>query len=170
MSFHDRKNPGILPRMSARWLDETERRAWRAFLAASSLLQEALDRQLQRDADMPHSYYEVMVRLSEAEDRTMRMSALADASLSSRSRLSHAITRLEQRGWVERHPCEDDRRGQLAVLTDAGCKALEEAAPGHVEAVRAAVFDRLSVEQVQALAEISEKVREGLLEAGDAIR
>ena len=100
------------------------------------MLLDALDRQLQHDAGMPHGYYEILVRLSEAEDRTMRMSELAESTRSSRSRLSHAVTRLEERGWIERQECETDRRGQLAHLTDAGMAALAAAAPGHVAAVR----------------------------------
>lgn len=145
-----------------RWLDADEQRGWRAFLEATALLQEALDRQLQRDAGMPHSYYQVLVRLSEAPQRELRMSALASASASSRSRVSHAVARLEERGWVARRPCDEDRRGQVAVLTPAGSDALAAAAPGHVGAVRRAVFDRLSRPQLQALTDISEMLRDGL--------
>src|SRR3954467_13823093 len=94
-----------------RWLSAAEQRAWRTYIEATTLLLDALDRQLQQDAGMPHAYYEILVRLSEATDRTMRMSELADASRSSRSRLSHAVSRLEERGWVERQDCETDRRG-----------------------------------------------------------
>ena len=80
------------------WLDDDEQRTWRAFLTAQRLLFDRLERQLQRDAGLPHAYYEILVRLSEAPDRTLRMSQLADSSLSSRSRLSHAVARLEERG------------------------------------------------------------------------
>jgi DNA-binding MarR family transcriptional regulator len=139
-----------------RWLDESEQHTWRAFLSVTQLLFDQLDRELQRDAKMPHAYYEILVRLSEAPERTLRMSQLADSTLSSRSRLSHAVRRLEEAGWVERQSCPTDRRGQLAVLTDAGFAALEAAAPGHVEGVRSHVFDPLSPEQVTALREISE--------------
>lgn len=147
-----------------RWLDAEEQRAWRAFLEATVLLFDALDRQLQRDADMPHGYYEILVRLSEAEGRTLRMSELADATRSSRSRLSHAIARLEERGWVERVECLTDRRGQLAHLTDRGFEVLRDAAPGHVAAVREAVIDRLAPEQVGQLRAIAEAIRAGLEE------
>lgn len=126
------------------------------------MLLDALDHQLQRDAKMPHGYYEILVRLSEVPDRTMRMSELADATKSSRSRLSHAVTRLEERGWVQREDCETDRRGQLATLTDAGVQALTEAAPGHVAAVREHLIDRLSPAQVTQLADITETVLAGL--------
>src|SRR5687768_3909297 len=124
-----------------RWLDAEEQRAWRAFLTATHVLFESLDRQLQRDASIPHGYYEILVRLSEAPERTLRMSQLADRSQSSRSRLSHAVARLEQLGWVERCAVPTDRRGQLAKLTDKGFAALAAAAPGHVEAVRSMLLD-----------------------------
>jgi DNA-binding MarR family transcriptional regulator len=146
----------------ARWLTAEEQRAWRAYLDATVLLFDALDRQLQRDANMPHGYYEILVRLSEAEGRTLRMSELAEATRSSRSRLSHAIARLEERGWVERIECPTDRRGQLAHLTDRGLAVLREAAPGHVAAVRDALIDGLSDEQVGQLRDIFEAIRAGL--------
>ncbi|GII01684.1 MarR family winged helix-turn-helix transcriptional regulator [Planobispora takensis] len=137
-----------------RWLDDGEQRTWRAFLAASQRIQEELDRQLQRDSGMPHTYYAILVRLSEAEKRKMRMSELAGSVGSSPSRLSHAVARLEERGWVRRVPCESDRRVSWAVLTDEGLAVLVAAAPGHVEAVRRTLFDRLGPEQVGQLAEI----------------
>ena len=141
-----------------RWLDADEQRAWRAFLTATQLLFEGLDRQLQRDASLSHGYYEILVRLSEAPERTLRMSQLAERSQSSRSRLSHAVARLEQMGWVERRECPTDRRGQLATLTDVGFAALEAAAPGHVEAVRSMLLDPLTDEQVAQLRAISEAI------------
>ncbi|MFB9541936.1 MarR family winged helix-turn-helix transcriptional regulator [Micromonospora sagamiensis] len=141
-----------------RWLDPDEQRTWRAFLAASRTLMETLDRELQRDAGMPHAYYEILVRLSEAPGRELRMTDLALASGSSRSRLSHAVARLEAAGWVRRRDCPTDRRGQLAVLTDAGFAALAAAAPGHVEGVRRHLFDALSPAQVDQLRRISESL------------
>jgi DNA-binding MarR family transcriptional regulator len=141
-----------------RWLDEDEQATWRAWLCATSRLDDALDRQLRRDSGIPHSYYEVLVNLSEAPDRTMRMSELAARSLASRSRLSHAVARLEDLGWVRRRPAPDDGRGQLAILTDAGFAALERAAPGHVEAVRSWLFDALTPEQVTQLRVIVEAI------------
>ena len=139
-----------------RWLDDDEQRTWRALLSAQRLLTDRLERQLQRDAGLPHAYYEILVRLSEAPDRTLRMSQLADSSLSSRSRLSHAVARLEAAGWVRRTACAEDRRGSFAELTDSGLAKLQDAAPGHVEAVRTNLFDPLSREQQRALHEISE--------------
>lgn len=145
-----------------RWLSPAEQRAWRNYIEATTMLIDALDRQLQRDAGMPHGYYEILVRLSEPDDRTMRMSELADATRSSRSRLSHAVARLEERGWIERQECATDRRGQLARLTAAGHQALQAAAPGHVAAVRELVIDRLDPEQVEQLADIAERIVAGL--------
>lgn len=138
-----------------RWLSDDEQRTWRAFLAVHRLVFDQLDRELQHDARIPHGYYEILVRLSEAPDRSLRMSALADRSQSSRSRLSHAVTRLEEAGWVRRENCPEDKRGQIARLTDEGFAALEAAAPGHVEGVRRHVFDPLTPEQVRQLHEIS---------------
>ena len=141
-----------------RWLDEDEQKTWRALLGAVDVLQAGLDAQLQADAGMPHTYYEVLVRLSEAPEQQLRMSALAEAAGSSRSRLSHAVGQLEARGWVRREPCPNDRRGQVAVLTAAGFAALEQAAPGHVASVRALLFDRLTPTQVGQLRRIGEAV------------
>lgn len=141
-----------------RWLSTAEQRAWRAFLTASHVLFEGLDRQLQRDSAIPHGYYEILVRLSEAPERTLRMSQLAERSQSSRSRLSHAVARLEEMGWVQRQECATDRRGQMAKLTDEGFAALEAAAPGHVEAVRSTLLDALTPEQVEQLRTISEAI------------
>ncbi|WP_327088329.1 MarR family winged helix-turn-helix transcriptional regulator [Nonomuraea sp. NBC_01738] len=142
-----------------RWLDDDEQRTWRNFLAATQMVGEALDRQLQRDSGMPHTYYMILVALSEAERRSMRMSELAARAQCSQSRLSHAVARLEERGWVRRSRSESDRRGNVALLTDDGFAALAEAAPGHVEEVRQRLFDALTPEQIRALDEICTAVR-----------
>lgn len=149
-----------------RWLTAEEQRAWRAYLAMTRLFFERIERQLQQDAGMPHAYYEILVRLSEAPERAMRMGELADRTRSSRSRLSHAVSRLEERGWIVRQDCETDRRGQLATLTDAGFAALSKAAPGHVAAVREHVIDRLSDEQLSQLGEICDVLLKGLAAEG----
>jgi DNA-binding MarR family transcriptional regulator len=141
-----------------RWLDAEEQRTWRAFFAATQLLFDRLDRELQRDAGIPHAYYEILVWLSEAPDRSLRMSDLARQTRSSRSRLSHAVARLEERGWVSRRDCDTDKRGQIAVLTDSGFAALRAAAPGHVDGVRAHLFDPLTPDQIRQLREISERI------------
>jgi DNA-binding MarR family transcriptional regulator len=136
-----------------RWLTPEEDSAWRAWLQASELLADHLDQQLQRDSGIPHVYYGLLAWLSEAPGRQMRMTELAEQSKITRSRLSHAIARLEERGWVRRMSCASDKRGQIATLTDEGAAFLEKAAPGHVEAVRRAVFDALTPDQVRAFGE-----------------
>lgn len=145
-----------------RWLDSDEQRTWRAYLTASRVLMDTLDRELQRDAAMPHAYYEILVQLSEAPGRQLRMSELAQAAGSSRSRLSHAVARLEAAGWVRREECPTDRRGQIALLTDEGFATLAAAAAGHVEGVRRHLFDALSPAQVDQLRRISETLAEHL--------
>ncbi|MEU8028803.1 MarR family transcriptional regulator [Streptomyces sp. NPDC049099] len=145
-----------------RWLTDEEQRVWRAYLHATTLLEDHLDRQLQRDAGMPHIYYGLLVGLAEAPRRRLRMTELAMKAKITRSRLSHAIARLEKNGWVRREECPSDKRGQFAVLTEEGAEVLKRTAPGHVAAVRQAMFDRLSPEQQKALGEIMEIVAEGL--------
>jgi DNA-binding MarR family transcriptional regulator len=144
------------------WLTADEEAAWRAFLQATTLLEDHLDRQLQRHAGMPHMYYALLSTLSETPDRRMRMTELAEQVKITRSRLSHAVARLEGNGWLRRESCPSDRRGQIVVLTDAGYDTVIQSAPGHVEAVRSAIFDRLTAEQTAQLAEISRIIAEGL--------
>ena len=139
---------------ATRWLDDDERAAWLAFVFGTRLLWDEVERDLQRDAQLPFGYYEILVMLSDAPGRTLRMSDLADATKSSRSRLSHAVARLEREGWVRREECPTDRRGANAVLTDAGFLELEAAAPSHVESVRRHLFDQLSTAQVEQLHDI----------------
>jgi DNA-binding MarR family transcriptional regulator len=138
-----------------RWLNTDEQHTWRESIQAWQWLLAAVDVQLQRDSGMPLAYYEILVRLSEAPDRSLRMTQLAEASSSSKSRVSHAVARLEERGWVRRMDCPTDRRGQIAMLTDQGFDALAKAAPGHVEQVRRVLFDALSAEQIKQLDGIS---------------
>jgi DNA-binding MarR family transcriptional regulator len=134
-----------------RWLTAEEQCTWREFLDAFQWLIAAVDGQLQRDAGMPLAYYEILVRLSEAPDRSLRMTQLAEASSSSKSRVSHAVARLEERGWIQRMDCPTDRRGQIAQLTEDGFAALSAAAPAHVEQVRRVLFDALGPEQVRQM-------------------
>jgi DNA-binding MarR family transcriptional regulator len=141
-----------------RWLSAEEQQAWRSFLTATQLLFSTLEAQLQQCSGIPHGYYEILVRLSEAPGRAMRMSNLAEVSTSSKSRLSHAVARLEERGWIRRTECPTDRRGQVAELTDEGFAALAAAAPGHVEQVRRSLIDALTPEQVTQLRQISEAI------------
>jgi DNA-binding MarR family transcriptional regulator len=144
-----------------RWLSSREQAAWRSFLDAIQLLNVEVDNQLQRDSGLSHADYEILVRLSEQPRGSLRMSELASRALFSRSRLSHAVGRLEQQGWVRREPCPQDRRGLVAVLTDQGYERLAAAAPGHVEAVRTALLDPLTAAQVDQLADIAQAIVAG---------
>ncbi|MEV5487888.1 MarR family transcriptional regulator [Streptomyces bobili] len=150
------------PAHEPQWLTAEEQRIWRSYLHATTLLEDHMDRQLQRDAGMPHVYYGLLVKLAESPQRRLRMTELARDAKITRSRLSHAVARLERNGWVRREDCPSDKRGQFAVLTDDGLDVLRNAAPGHVAAVRNALFDRLTPEQQKSLGEIMEIVAEGL--------
>ncbi|MFE9612066.1 MarR family winged helix-turn-helix transcriptional regulator [Streptomyces sp. NPDC006012] len=144
------------------WLTDEEQCVWRSYLHATTLLEDHLDRQLQRDAGMPHIYYGLLVQLAEAPAHRLRMTELAMKVKITRSRLSHAVARLEKNGWVRRDDCDSDKRGQFAVLTEKGHEVLRRVAPGHVAAVRQALFERLTPQQQKALGEIMEIVAEGL--------
>jgi DNA-binding MarR family transcriptional regulator len=137
-----------------RWLDEAEQHAWRQLAAVILKLPSELEAHLQRDAGMSHFEYWVIALLSEAPDRTLRMSQLASQANASLSRLSHVVSRLEERGWVMRRPCPDDARATLAVLTDVGWRQVVAAAPGHVTTVRQLVFDGLGPDEVSDLARL----------------
>ena len=140
--------------MDPRWLDAEERAAWLRLVAVVELLPSALDAQLRRDSHLTHYDYFVLAMLSEAGDRTLRMTALAQRTNASLPRLSHVVRRLEDRGLVERFPCPEDRRATNARLTSSGWDAVEAAAPGHVAAVRHHVFDALEPGQVEQLRQI----------------
>jgi DNA-binding MarR family transcriptional regulator len=154
--------------MQTRWLTADEQRTWRTFISSSRRLFAEMDAYLQHVAGIPHAYYEILVRLSEAPGRELRMTQLADASTSSKSRLSHAVARLEERGWIERAACPTDRRGQVARLTDAGFAALDGAAQGHVDQVRRMVFDQLTPDQVEQLRVISAAIEAGVEAVGSS--
>lgn len=134
-----------------RWLTDDEQRAWRRLAAVVLKLPAELERQLQRDSGMSHFEYWVLALLSETPGRSLRLSELAAQANASLSRLSHVVTRLEERGWVTRAPCPGDARATLAVLTEAGWEQVVSAAPGHVEAVRSLVFDGMGERDVADL-------------------
>ncbi|MGN2634808.1 MarR family winged helix-turn-helix transcriptional regulator [Nocardia takedensis] len=117
-----------------------------------------LNRQLQRDSELSLAEYRILVLLSEAPERSLRMSELADGVLSSRSRLTHQIRRLEADGLVSRSTCLEDGRGVVAELTDEGYRRLEAAAPGHVEAVRKGFIDLLTPAQLELVADIFTRI------------
>lgn len=144
-----------------RWLTPEEQRAWRAHLAAHRLLTHQLDRELQ-ELGLSFNDYEILVNLSESPDHRMRMSDLADATIQSRSRLSHQISRMEKAGLVTRKDCEADRRGTFAVLTDSGWETMQRVAPDHVAGVRHHLIDRLTANQIAALESLYTPVIEHL--------
>lgn len=140
-----------------KWLTPEEMRAWRAYVIGSTRLSEAFDRDL-----APHGLsmadYEVLAHLSEAPGRRMRMSELAEIALISRSRLSHRMKVLESSGWVVREPCPEDRRGNIAVMTEAGWQKIFTAAPDHVESVRRHLIDALTPQELTTLADAFERL------------
>ncbi|WP_448073472.1 MarR family winged helix-turn-helix transcriptional regulator [Georgenia yuyongxinii] len=139
---------------STQWLDVDQQHSWRQLLRGSAQLFDDINHDLEEQSGLSLSEYEVLVRLSEAEGRTLRMSVLAADLVHSRSRVTHTIRRMEEAGLVERRTCADDRRGVNCTLTDAGFARLEEMAPGHVASVRARLVDRLTAEQMRQLGEI----------------
>ncbi|MEZ0090569.1 MarR family winged helix-turn-helix transcriptional regulator [Streptacidiphilus sp. EB129] len=147
---------------NAPWLTAEEQRLWRAHLEVSRLLMYQLERDLQ-PFGLATNDYTILVELSEAPKRQMRMTDLATATLQSKSRLSHQITRMETAGLVTREGCPGDRRGLYAVLTDQGWETLRQVAPHHVRNVRDHFIDRLEPEQIasmyEALAPIAERLR-----------
>jgi DNA-binding MarR family transcriptional regulator len=145
-----------------RWLDDEEQRAWRGFLRCYAEVRANLQRQLQRDTDLSHADYEVLVALSEAEEGRMRAFQLSDAIQWEKSRLSHQIDRMAKRGLVARQQCPTDARGAFIVITDEGRRAIEAAAPLHVEEVRRVFFDHLDRRQVAALADACHTVLDGI--------
>lgn len=148
----------------AKWLGDDEQRLWRAYLDATRLLFQNLDKQLLRDSDISFADFEILVLLSEAPDRRMRMRDLADASTTTRSGITRAVSRMENAGWVRRVECESDRRGAWAELTDVGYARLAEAGPGHVEAVRENMFDLLSPDDVTSMAEAFTRMRDRMID------
>ena len=148
----------MTPSAAPRWLDPDERQTWLALASAFKLLPVALDAQLQRDAGINYFEYLVMAALSEAPERTMRLSDVAARAEGSLPRLSQAVGRLEKRGWVKRRPDPSDGRYTLGTLTDDGYDKVVATAPDHVEAVRRHVFDPLTKAQQRQLREIAQRI------------
>ncbi|WP_460073087.1 MarR family winged helix-turn-helix transcriptional regulator [Streptomyces sp. YKOK-I1] len=140
------------------WLNVEERQAWAALASVLVRLNSALDAQLRRDADLGHFEYGVLAALSEAPDRTLRMSELAILAEGSLSRLSQVAARLERKHWIRRTPDPQDGRYTLAVLTEEGYDKIVATAPGHVAEVRRLVFDPLTKAQVRQLADIGQRI------------
>jgi DNA-binding MarR family transcriptional regulator len=145
-----------------RWLDEREARAWRALQLMQMRLDGELARQLANDSGLSYPDYVVLVALTDQPDGRLRVLELADTLGWEKSRASHQVARMSQRGLVTKEKCKTDRRGAFVVVTKRGRAEIEAAAPGHVEAVRRLFVDRLSPEQLDAVADVAETVLAGL--------
>jgi DNA-binding MarR family transcriptional regulator len=146
---------------SAKWLTPSEESAWRKYIVASRRLYEALDEDLAAHG-LSLSDYEILVHLSDAKDRSLRMSDLAEKTILSRSRLSHRIKYMEGKGWVERQKCDSDKRGTWAVMTTKGWNAIVKAAPDHVSSIRNRFIDQISKADQGNIASIFEKIEKVL--------
>lgn len=136
------------------WLTSEQQRVWRAFLRMTRRLNETIERDMQANGHMPFAYYLILAMLSEAPEQSLRMNELAGVVGSSQSRLSHAVARLEDNGWVRRTAAAGDRRGQIASLTDAGRATLVALAPMHAHTVKTMMFDPLSPAQLASFHDI----------------
>ena len=145
----------------ANWLTPSEEAAWRQYIVTSRRLYEALEEDLAGHG-LSMSDYEILVYLSDAKDRSLRMSDLADKTILSRSRLSHRIKYMEGKGWVERQKCASDKRGTWAVMTTKGWNTIVKAAPDHVASIRKRFIDQISKADQANIAAIFEKVESNL--------
>ncbi|MFM8921985.1 MAG: MarR family winged helix-turn-helix transcriptional regulator [Candidatus Nanopelagicaceae bacterium] len=144
-----------------RWLTPAEESAWRKYIVASRRLLEALDDDLATNG-LSLSDYEILVHLSDAPERRLRMSDLAEKTILSRSRLSHRIKYMEGKGWVERQKCASDKRGTWAVMTNKGWSSIVKAAPDHVESIRKRFIDQISKADQANIVIAFEKVEQSL--------
>ena len=147
--------------MATKWLNPREMKAWRSYIIASRRLLDALDLDL-AGHDLSMADYEVLALLSEAPDKRMRMTELADLAMVSKSRLSHRMKVMEKIGWVKRQACDSDKRGSWAVMTDKGWKAIVKAAPDHVASVRNRLIDHLTVKDQEDVSKIFERIQSNL--------
>ena len=147
-----------------RWLNQADQEAWRSFLTGHQLLMVQLDKEMREEHGIGIAEYEILVRLSEHEDRTMRMALLASDTTMSRSRLTHCVARMEKKGLLARVPISEDGRGVNCVMTAAGWEFLQAAAPCHVEGVRNHLVDLLEPEEMAALGTIFSKVTDHMRE------
>ncbi|CAN5354047.1 MarR family transcriptional regulator [soil metagenome] len=141
-----------------KWLDDAQQSAWRKFIEVVELLPGALDSQLRADAALSHFDYFTLAMLSEAPGRTLRMTALAELTHSTLPRLSHVVSRLEEREYIDRAPCPEDRRATNATLTEKGWQKVVASAPGHVAAVRDLVFANLDPDDVADLDRVMARI------------
>jgi DNA-binding MarR family transcriptional regulator len=151
------------------WLDPDEQRLFRAFARSARWLYVQFDRDLQREVEMPRAYFEILWLLHNSPDGTLRMSDLAAATGTQPSRITHAVSRLEEAGHVRRELCTDDRRGWFTVLTDEGLAALQAASPHYAKSVREHLVEPLSREQREQLSQIGETLLAHLESSGAAL-
>jgi DNA-binding MarR family transcriptional regulator len=151
------------------WLDEEQQRSWRAYLVGTTLLMDRLDRELRDQHGLSLPEYEILVRLSEADQHRIRMAQLADSLSHSRSRVTHTVGRMEQAGLVARDACISDGRGVEAVLTPKGRRALEEAAPTHVAGVRRLLVDLVPDQDFEAVGRVFDTVSDALVDTNPAL-
>ncbi|MFD6231635.1 MarR family winged helix-turn-helix transcriptional regulator [Streptomyces sp. NPDC060232] len=149
----------MTPASEPRWLTEAEQDAWYAWRRMFPLVNAEIARDLGQDSGLSEADYDVLSVLGDTDGHRMRISALAELMRWSRSRLSHQLTRMEQRGIVRREEVATDGRGAEVVLTDTGVAAIRDAAPLHVESVRRHLIDLLTPQQLQALAEVGDVLR-----------
>lgn len=147
-----------------RWLDAEQQSSWRSFVVGVTLLMDRLDADLQREFDLSLTEYEILVRLSERPERSMRMAQLADALAHSRSRVTHTVARMEKAGLVRRCASEEDGRGIVCALTERGHDLLVEAAPVHVQGVRDYFVDLAERPDFEALGRVMNAVSDRLIE------
>lgn len=150
-----------------RWLNETEQRMWRGFLDSTRLLLRELDFQLFADGGITFADFEVLVLLSEARQRRLRMGEITEAAVTTRGGTAGAVSRLARAGWLRRVGCEEDKRGLFAELTDAGLAKLESVSGGYAGTLRRNLFDLLSARDVDLFAHAYAQIRANLLESSD---
>jgi DNA-binding MarR family transcriptional regulator len=153
------------PMDEVRWLDEREERAWRALQSMQMRLNARLAAELAEASDLSHSEYKVLVSLTDRPDGRMRLFELAADLGWEKSRVSHQIARMADRGLVAKDKCSDDRRGAFVVVTDQGRAAIEAAAPHHVETVRRLFVEPLTAAEIDALGSVAQKILDAI--AGD---
>ena len=146
-----------------RWLDATQQHNWRALVIGTTLLMDRLDDDLRRVFNISLTEYEILVRLSERPDRSIRMAHLADALAHSRSRVTHTIDRMEKAGYVIRGTTPEDGRGIVATMTDKGSDLLSQAAPHHLEGVRAYLVDAIDPADFAAIGRVMDAVTDSLI-------
>ena len=147
-------------RTNTPWLSPEQQRNWRSFIGGITVLMDHLDRDLRTQHDLSLGEYEILVRLSEAPNRSIRMAELAAAVAHSRSRVTHTIGRLERDGIVRRDTCSDDGRGVSAVLTDHGFSVLEKAAHTHVRGVHDYLIANAPDEEFEVVGRVMQRVLE----------